>query len=122
MKPKLNMVIIASTVVIGIAAFLASYHWYYQRYVWPAEIQKELFGRQIVDANLLTDRIAESAYGQGMFRWTYRIDPTKSNLREFCGLATIKKCRFTKSKHLKEGVDLDASYSDGILIVEEWWS
>jgi hypothetical protein len=122
MKLRLKHVAVMSTLVIGIATILTTVHWYYQRYVWPAQIQKELFGRQIADANVLSDRISEAAYGQGMFRWTYRIDPANSGLQELCGLATIKKCRFTRSKHSKKGVDLGASYADGILIVEEWWS
>jgi len=122
MKPKQKYLVIAFLVVAGVGTIFATNHWYYQRYIWPAEIQKELFGRQIVDANLLPVRIADSGYGEGMFRWTYRIDPASADFREYCGSTPVKSCRFQRTKHLKEGVDLSASYANGVLTIEEWWS
>jgi hypothetical protein len=78
---------------------------------------------EIVRSDALIDREGSSAYGEGAFRWRYRVDPRDPRLKPFCPAArTSKACRFTRSRRISEGVDIYVSYSDGVMTLEEFWS
>ena len=62
-----------------------------------------------------------SAYGEGVFRWNYKIPPDAEKLRLICGHQGATACRFMKSKRLNDGVAQSVTYADGLLTVEEVW-
>jgi hypothetical protein len=122
MNAKVRLTLIAVVCLVGIGGAAAgTYDWYYKRYLWPADIQDHLFGDRLVDASTLLKCEGSAAWGQGMFRWTYRIDISDGRLRKLCGSQPLGTCRFVKVRHLKSGVDLDATYVGGVLTLEEWW-
>ena len=121
MKLRRN-VLIGLIVLAGIGAVWVGYNWYYRTYKWPAEIQTSVLGSQIVDSASLLKREGYSHYGEGMFRWRYRIGSENPNLAWQCGNQTIEACRFTKTRRLADGVVQTATYSNGILTLEEVWN
>ena len=105
------------------AASALAYDHYYRTRIWPAGLQQTLLGQEIAGSDALIDRIGSSAYGEGMFRWRYRVDPNDPRLKSYCPVAlTPQACRFTRSRRLAEGVDIYASYSSGVLTLQEFWS
>jgi len=124
MRPKLNLrlwVIVGVSLVLlgGVAAWANA--WYYKRYIWPFEIQRNLFGHPLADPGMLLKYDGYSGYGQGRFRWSYKVGANDGRLKEFCGSQPTKNCSFERYRHLEPGVSQDASYKDGILMLEEWW-
>jgi hypothetical protein len=115
-------ILIGLIVLAGIGAVWVGYKWYYRTYKWPAEIQTSVLGSRIVDSRSLLDREGYSHFGEGVFRWRYRIGSENTNLTKQCGDQPKDTCRFTKTRRLEDGVVQTATYSDGILIVEEVWS
>jgi hypothetical protein len=107
----------------AVAASLLIYQHYYRARVWPAELQRDLLGVQIAEPDALIDRDGSSAYGEGMFRWRYRVDPRDPRLRKFCPAASRwEACRFTRRRRIAEGVDVYVTYSGGVMLLEEIWS
>lgn len=123
MTRKQKLLVWAFPVVAALAALALAYDWYYRTRIWPAELQRNLLGSEIVRPEALIDRAGSSAYGEGMFRWRYRVDPRDPRLKKFCPAAlTSQPCRFTRSRRITEGVDIYVSYSDGVMTFEEVWS
>jgi hypothetical protein len=106
-----------------LAASGLAYDWYYRARIWPAELQQQLLGAEIVRSDALIDREGSSAYGEGRFRWRYRLDPRDPRLKKFCPAARAPgDCRFARSRRIAEGVDIYVSYSGGVMTFEEYWS
>lgn len=105
-----------------IAAAWSSWTWYYRSFVWPREIQTSILGSPIVDGRSLLGREGYSHYGEGMFRWRYRIYDGNSELARHCPDQRLTDCEFTKSRRVSAGVVQSITYSDGVLTVEEVWS
>jgi hypothetical protein len=117
-----KLILLSLAVPAAIAAALAGHHWYFQRYLWPAEIQSNLLGNQIADSDALIRREGYSAYGEGAFRWYYRVDSRRPELTRLCRGQPSATCRFTKSHKLREGIEQTVYYSNGVLLLEEIWS
>jgi hypothetical protein len=111
-------VIALVVVVLGLVAR----DWYYTRYVWPREIQQEVLGKLLAPSRSLVAYEGYSHYGQGMFRWRYKMDPASKELAALCAEQTIDKCVFSRSRVISEDVREVVSYEGGILTVEEDWS
>jgi len=120
MNRKISLSVIIACVAVG--ALSGAYNLYYRAYGWPLEIQKGVLGGQVGDVASLLEREGYSAYGEGMFRWRYRVDKGNKRLAALCGNQAIPVCRFTRTRRLDDGVIQSAHYSDGILILEEVWS
>jgi hypothetical protein len=76
-------------VAIGIVvAAIAIYGqgWYFDRYTWPRKIQREILGKVVVEHGALLTYAGFSHFGQGGFRWTYRVEPTNPTIAEYCGI------------------------------------
>ena len=119
---KAALVAVGTCIAIGILLYAHDYH--YRRYTWPADIQtKVLGGTQITDGATLVSWESDSVvYGEGGFKWTFRLNVRNDHLKRLCGAQPVLKCKFTRSRHLSDGVDLFVEYADGILIIEEAWS
>ncbi len=117
---KIILAIALACMVIG--GLAAAHGWYFRRYAWPAEIQQNLFGRQIASSDSLLTQEGFSAYGEGMFRWRYQVEAGGKAWDALCLNHTFADCKFTKTRRLDDGVDQTASYADGILTLEEVWS
>lgn len=122
MRINRKIVIGAILVSVAVGALSLAYGWYYRRYQWPIEIQKALLGRQVVEAKSLMDQEGYSAYGEGMFRWRYKIDKENKQLTILCRRQAIAVCKFSRTRQLSDGVTQTVTYSDGVLILEEVWS
>jgi hypothetical protein len=108
--------------VILITAILLGWNWHYCRYEWPDEIQVRVLGTAVAGAEDLVSYERFSAYGEGAFRWTYRIaGPRQAPLAKYCKGNVLDGCRITKTKRLNEGVVQSVTYVEGTLIVEEIW-
>jgi hypothetical protein len=105
-------------VVVGVAAR----DWYYARYVWPREIQKEVLGGVLAPSSSLIHYEGFSHWGQGSFEWRYRLEPGNKMLASLCGEQQIEHCTFTKVLKLSEDVTLVASFEAGVLTLEEVWT
>jgi hypothetical protein len=99
-----------------------TYNWYYNKYIWPEEIQISVIGRRIVGPGSLIDRVGYSHYGEGMFRWRYRVGATNGWVRSVCGIQTTGSCNYTKSRQISADVSQTITYSNGVVILEEVWS
>ena len=123
MTRKRKLILWALLAAAAVAASSLAYNWYYRARIWPAELQRNLLGSEIALPDALIDRQGSSAYGEGMFRWRYRVDPRDPRLKQFCpGARTPQACRFTRSRRIAEGVKIYASYSGGVMTLEEIWS
>lgn len=122
MKLKRRSLIAVLAAILLLGAALWGWNWHYRRDVWPKEIQASVLGAQVVGPDELASSEGFSAYGEGAFRWTYRIG-TKDlmALAEYCNGQELETCRFTKSKRLNDGVVQSVTYSDGVLTIEEIW-
>jgi hypothetical protein len=103
----------------GMGAF--TWGWYYDRYVWPDRIQRELLGRVIVERNALAEFEGGAAFGQGMFRWTYKAPLPANLLPEYCGSQPVRSCRFEKHGSPESQVETYLIFDKGKLVLEEWW-
>ena len=82
-----------------------------------------MLGLELARPDAQIDREGSSAYGEGMFRWRYRVDPRDPRLKQFCPAApTPEGCRFKRKRRIAEGVDIYVSYAGGVMTLEEWWS
>jgi hypothetical protein len=106
--------------LVGVS--LGAYNWHYRRYTWPAEIQSGLLGNVVAGADDLVRQEGYSAYGEGMFRWEYRMRSDNQYLPRLCDSEPLSTCEFTRSRQLEEGVSQVIRYSRGFLTVEEIWS
>lgn len=118
-RKGLFLAIIALAVV---ASGLAARDWYYTRYIWPREIQQEVLGSLLAPSRSLVAYEGYSHYGQGMYRWRYKIDLASKELEALCAGQKIDKCMFSRSRVISEDVRQVVSYEGGILTVEEDWS
>ena len=115
--------IIAGLFVLAVsAAALGGYNWYYRTYKWPRDIQVALLGSEIVDQANLLKREGYSHFGEGMFRWRYQVGGGNTGLAKQCGGQSVQTCHFAKTRTLSDGVVQAATYSRGILTLEEVWS
>ncbi len=100
--------------------------WLYDRYHfavrWPAEVQRETVGKAVAGADKLLSKERHFAFGEGFARWKYKADSSSEALQSLCGNVEVRRCSFTRSRVLDEGVTLNVSLSRGVLTVEEWWS
>ena len=94
--------VIVVTLIMGTA--LWAYNWYYRRYTWPAEIQSGLLGHIVANADDLVRQEGNSSYGEGMFRWEYRLSGGSQHLQRLCDGKPLSVCEFTKSRQLEVGV------------------
>lgn len=117
---KKRVLLVISLVGIGIAAFIAR-DWYNRRYVWPIEIQQALLGGLLAPSSALIQQEGYSHFGQGMYRWRYRVDPKTELLRSLCGPQRIDTCVFTKSRMVSSNVGQIVGYQTSVLTVEEDW-
>jgi hypothetical protein len=106
---------------IGIAAFAAR-DWYYGRYVWPLEIQKEVLGGVLAPSSSLIEYKSSTHYADGTFRWRFKVEPGSKMLASLCDAQPIERCVFSKARIISEDVNRIVSYEAGILTVEENWS
>ena len=114
-KAKLILGLIA--VAVGLAIIS---DWYYKEFVWPAGIQKQIFGRQIVRHGQLISRNGYSSYGDGVHEWYYSISPG-TDLGRLCRDRPETQCEFTLNKRISSDVLLQASLSRGTLKLSEVW-
>jgi hypothetical protein len=80
-----------------------------------------VIGEQLANATMLVSSEGFSAYGEGVFRWRYKVTGDVSKIRSLCGVQDLSICRFTRTKNLKDGVILTVTYEKEILTVEETW-
>lgn len=121
MKLGRKSMLIASLILVVAGAAFALHNWYYRRYLWPAEIQRNVVGVELANGASLIGRESFSAFGQGMHRWRYEVSGG-AGLQRMCGFRSIKDCRFVQSRRVSSEVEQTLSYQDGILVVEEIWS
>lgn len=116
-----QLLYVTSALIISVSVLTYIYHCYYNKNIWPADIQTHLFGRQIVNRESLVAQEGFSHYGQGMFRWTYNIKMTNSEIKILCGNQDITECNFSREKKLNDDVILTSRFSNDTLILEEIW-
>lgn len=102
-------------------ALAASFGWYYERYLWPQRIQKELLGRVVVDKSELVHREGFSHYGEGGFKWRYSVRRPTAALTALCGGRSIPTCRISKVREISEGVTVSFELQGGVVTIEEIW-
>lgn len=107
--------------VASAAAALWSVEWYNIRYTRPAEIQRSMFGRQIVDASSLMSRDGWPQK-EGVLTWKYRADRQIPEIFRRCQNQTINTCKFVESRQIDAHVTRYVSYDKGTLTLEEWWN
>jgi hypothetical protein len=115
-------IVIAALACVVVAATFIARNWYYERYVWPREIQQQLLGGLLAPSGSLLQYEGYSHYGQGSFRWRYNVEKDSSLLRVLCGSQPIDSCIFRKARMVSKDVTQSVSYEGGILTVEEDWS
>lgn len=113
--------LVGCLILVVAGAVFALHNWYYRRYLWPAEIQRNVVGVELAAGASLIGRESFSAYGQGMHRWKYDVSGG-AGLQRMCGVRLIKDCRFVQTRRVSSDVEQTLSYQDGILVVEEVWS
>lgn len=106
---------------------LAAGTWLYDRYSfsvrWPAQIQREVLGTEIAFGDgLISKERHFSQFGEGMARWRYKIEASNAAAQRLCGRIPVSKCSFVRTRRVEEGVEVSASLSGGILMLEEVWS
>lgn len=109
-------------VLIIIGAFLFIYDWFYSRYIWPSEIQSQLFGKRLVSNESMIEFSSHTSYGQGISRWRYSVDLKNPVIAEMCGNSALLDCSFRKTRRVSDDVVQVVQYSAGVLTVEEIWS
>jgi hypothetical protein len=122
MKTNQRLIIKVIVAAFIIGASLWAYNWHYRRYTWPAEIQSGLLGHVVASADELVRQEGNSAYGEGMFRWEYKMRNGSQHLQRLCAGKPLSTCEFTRSRQLEEGVSQAVRYYRGLLTVEEVWS
>jgi hypothetical protein len=122
MRISKKVIFITILSAIMLAVILLSYGWYYIHYIWPEEIQANVLGRSVVGNNFLLKREGYSHYGEGEFRWEYRVARENREVVALCYPKSITVCSFRKSRRINEGVEQTVVYVNGVLIVEEVWS
>ena len=92
---------------------------FYERSVRPERIQEELLGVRLGLSGDLESMEGESNYGEGMYRWTYKIPQMTPELSRFCQGKNIHDCKFARSRKLSKDVTHSISFSASNLVVEE---
>jgi len=113
-------------VLLGIVGCLAAATWLYDRHYfvvrWPSNVQQEVLGATVATAgSLISEERDFSSNGEGFTKWRYQADPSASALRRLCGEVAVATCSFSRSRRVKEGVDVSVTLSGGVLTIEEWW-
>ncbi len=122
MRFNRRTVIAALAGLVLVSAVAMGWNWHYRRHVWPKEIQAGVLGAQVVGSDELTTSEGFSAYGEGVFRWTYRISAAdRTSLAQYCKGQELSDCRFSMSRQLNDGVFQSVTYRHGMLPVEEVW-
>lgn len=122
MRVNRRFLLAALTAILLLSVTLFVWNWHCRRYAWPQEIQISVLGVQVARCDELVSSEGFSAYGQGVFRWTYRIAAKGSSpLAQFCYGHGPDTCQFSKTKRLNDGVVQSVTYDDGMLTVEEIW-
>lgn len=122
MKLSQRLLIVALAGIVLVGAALWGWNWQYRRYAWPKEIQTSVLGVQVVGSDELMSSEGFSAYGEGMFRWMYRVSPEDFiPLAQYCNGQEVSACQFTRTKRLSDGVVQSVTYAEGVLTVEELW-
>jgi len=115
-------VIAALAGIVLASAIVTAWNWHYRRHVWPNEIQAGGPGTQVVGSDELASFEDFSAYGEGVFRWTYEISAAeRDSLAKYCSGQEPGVCLFSRSRRLNDGVVQSVTYGDGALTVEEVW-
>lgn len=122
MKPAWRYVLIAAFACAALATLYCVQNWYYEHYVGPREIQQQLLGGLLAPSSSLLDYDGYSHYGQGAFRWRYKVDPHSKLLGTLCGDQRIDQCVFHRTRMLSDDVTQSIRYEAGVLTVEEDWS
>jgi hypothetical protein len=117
----------SQVLVIGGVNFALLLMWivgksYYEAFLSPARIQREVIGRAIARHSMILSRESSFAWGEGFARWRYRVEPDVPSPRLLCGNVELSRCSFSRSRQIGAGVALTVSLSHGVLTVEEWWS
>lgn len=112
-------VVIATVAVGSVVAF--SWNWYNTRIVWPAEIQRSLIGGELAGYASLNSYEGESHWGQGMFRWSYDLNLTPSDVGKYCAGGSAETCRFQRTGSPSPGVTTSIVIEGRYLTIEEWW-
>lgn len=114
--------LVALTLLAGATLVLGgvTHHAYWINKRWPELIQSETLGHVVTTDSKLVSREGSSAYGQGLYRWTYQL--SVGDIAAICGKAIRQACQLNKHLHTKDGVDRIVAYSDGTLVLEEIWN
>jgi hypothetical protein len=121
-KPAWKYVLVAAVACAALAGLSAAQRWYYRHYVWPREIQQQLLGGQLAPSSSLVEYDGYSHYGQGAFRWRYKVEQQSKLLGTLCGDQRVDQCVFHRTRMLSDDVTQSVSYERGVLTVEEDWS
>jgi hypothetical protein len=119
---------ISNKLSIGCGACLAlfaavySLHWYQSRITRPALIQREVLGREITSYGQLTTYEGSGAYGEGLWRWIYRL-PVSNEWSSLCQRGTDKgACEFSRTRQVPgQEIQETVEYSSGKLTITEIW-
>jgi hypothetical protein len=122
MKPVRMYVLVASVACSALAGLYVAHNWYYRRYVWPCEIQQQLLGGLLAPSNSLLEYDGYSHYGQGAFRWRYKVEQHSKLLGKLCGNQRLDQCVFHRTRMLSDDLTQSVSYRSGVLTVEEDWT
>lgn len=115
-----SVAVFLGIVALGAVGTIAQ-GWYYDQYVWPERIQKDLLGRAIARHAVLLHYQGFSHFGQGAFNWTYTVELSDEAIAEFCGSQVLVQCRFERKGKPAPNVQTFLIYERGTLLIEEDW-
>lgn len=112
--------------VLCVGFTVAAGTWLYDRHnfsvLWPAQVQREVLGNEIVTSDALISKERHfSQYAEGFARWRYRVVDSNPLVQRLCGNREVAHCSFDRSREVQEGVSVSVSLSNGIVTLEEWW-
>lgn len=122
MSPLRVLLLVLGPLIGVVAIAIPTYDWYYTKYVWPETIQREVLGVVLSASGELINHEGFSHYGQGMYRWRFRISKNSQLLNRFCIGQELAHCKFSRSREVSPDLARIVSYEEGILSVEEDWT
>jgi hypothetical protein len=122
MRRRRTFLLIAGPLVILLALFIISFSYYNTRVAAPKRIQQELLGRVIVDYADLTYYQADTAYGEGILIWIYRLnDGEAARLAADCREFDRGRCVVAEDVR-REDTHRFIFAVGNRLRIEEWWN